>query len=188
MVTAYLNSDIDMFLYVKLSNGYKQADRAALLQKTIYGLKQSARQWNKNLLAKLLKASLTRLMSDYSVFIYNAGTTKVVIVIVYVDNFLVFGPNMSEIENVKWWLAIHYKIKDLGPYSQFLGMKVERDEELHTISISQEAFINKALTAAEMENCKGVNLSMISTPNLSQNPKPVADQKLVQSYQSHIGT
>ena len=187
-VTAYLNSDIDVLLYVELPDGYKQADRAALLRKTIYGLKQSARQWNKNLSAKLLGAGLTRLMSDYSVFIRNAGTTKVVIVIVYVDDFLVFGPNMSEIDNIKWWLATHYKIKDLGPCSQFLGMKVERNEELRTISISQEAFINKALTAAEMENCKGVNSPMISTPNLSQNPKPVADQKLVQSYQSHIGT
>ena len=177
-----------MLLYVELLDGYKQADRTALLRKTIYGLKQSARQWNKNLSAKLLGAGLTRLMSDYSVFIRNAGTTKVVIVIVYVDDFLVFGPNMSEIDNIKWWLATHYKIKDLGPCSQFLGMKVERNEELRTISISQEAFINKALTAAEMENCKGVNSPMISTPNLSQNPKPVADQKLVQSYQSHIGT
>lgn len=187
-VTAYLNSNIDVLLYVELPDEYKQADRAALLRKTIYGLKQSARQWNKNLSAKLFRAGLTRLMSDYSVFIRNAGTTRVVIVIVYVDDFLVFGPNMSDIDIIKWWLATHYKIKDLGPCSQFLGMKVERNEELRTISISQEAFINKALIAAEMEDCKGVSSPMIGTPNLLKNPEPVSDQELVQLYQSHIGT
>lgn len=37
-----------------------------------------------------------------------------------------------------------------------------------------------------MENCKEVNSPMIDIPNLFQNLKPVADQKLVQSYQSHI--
>ena len=48
-VTAYLNSNLDVLLYVELLNGYLEAGKVALLRKTIYGLKQSARQWNKNL-------------------------------------------------------------------------------------------------------------------------------------------
>ena len=44
MVTVYLNSDIDVLLYFKLPNGYKDQGKAVLLRKTIYGLKQSARQ------------------------------------------------------------------------------------------------------------------------------------------------
>lgn len=43
-VIAYLNSNIDVLLYVKLLNRYKQANRAALLQNTIYSLKQFACQ------------------------------------------------------------------------------------------------------------------------------------------------
>lgn len=101
MVTAYLNSDIDVLLYLELPDRCKDPGIAALLRKTIYGLKQSARQWNKNLSAKLFRAGLTRLMSDYSVFIRNAGTPRVVIVFVYVDDFLVFGPDKAEIDNVK---------------------------------------------------------------------------------------
>ena len=121
-------------------------------------------------------------MSDYSVFIRNAGTLRVVIVLVYVDDFLVFGPDKAEIDNVKWWLATNYKIKDLGPCSQFLGMKVERNEDLRTISISQEAFINKALTTADMQDCKGVNTPMIGSPNFLKNPKPATDEELVRLY------
>ena len=188
VVIVYLNSDIDVHLYVELPDGYKERGAAALLRKTIYGLKQSARQWNKNLSAKLFRAGLTRLMSDYSVFNRNAGIPRVVIVIIYVDDFLAFGPNMSEIKNLKRWLAANYKMKDLGPCSQFLGMKVERDEERRTISISQEAFINKALTAADMQNCKGVTSPMIVNSKLAQNPESAADAELIQLYQSHIGT
>ena len=78
-------------------------------------------------------------------------------------------------------------MKDLGTCHQFLGMKVEQDEDRRIISISQTAFINKELMAAEMQDCKGVNALMISSPNFPQNTKPPINQKLVQLYQSHIG-
>lgn len=41
-------------------------------------------------------------MSDYLVFIQNARTNKMVIVIIYVNNFFVFGLNKSEINDIKW--------------------------------------------------------------------------------------
>ena len=43
VITAYLNSDIDVLLYLELSDGYKDSGKAALLRKTIYDLKQPAR-------------------------------------------------------------------------------------------------------------------------------------------------
>lgn len=111
---------------------------------------------------KLFAAGLTQLMSNYLIFIYNFEITKIVIVIIYINNFLVFGANISEIDNIKWWLATHYKIKDLKLCSQFLCMKVEQNKKLWTISISHEIFINKALTAVEMKNCKKVNTPIIT--------------------------
>lgn len=38
-VIAYLNSDIDVILYIKISTGYKIVRKIYLLKKTIYGLK-----------------------------------------------------------------------------------------------------------------------------------------------------
>ena len=166
-VTAYLNFDIDVLLYVKFSDGYKEPGKAALLRKTIYGLKQSACQWHRNPSAKLLKASFLRLMSNYSIFICNAGSSKMIIVVIYIDDFLVFGLDKSEIDNIKWWLNINYKMKDLGTCCQFLGMKVEQEKNRCTISISQIAFINKTLMAAEIQDCKGVIASIIGFPNFS---------------------
>ena len=59
-------------------------------------------------------------------------------------------------------------MKDLGPCSWFLSMKVERDEERRTISILQEAFINKAPTASDMLDCKRVTSPMIVNSKFAQ--------------------
>ena len=48
-----------------------------------------------------------------------------VIIVIYVDNFLVFGLDKLEIDNIKWWLNTNYKMKNLEICRQFLGMKVE---------------------------------------------------------------
>ena len=53
----------------------------------------------------MIKAGLNRLISDYSASTKNLGTSKVVIVIVYIDNFLFFGPNLTKINIIKSFLA-----------------------------------------------------------------------------------
>ena len=63
-VTIYLNFDIDVLLYIELPDGYKDPGKIALLRKTIYSLKQSARQQYRNLSAKLLKAGFTQQILD----------------------------------------------------------------------------------------------------------------------------
>ena len=110
-----------------------------------------------------------------------------VIIVIYINNFLVFRLDKSEIDNIKWWLNTNYKMKDLETCRQFLGMKVEQDQD-RRISILQTAFINKAFMAAKMQDCKGVNALMIGSPNFPQNTKPPTNQELVQLYQSHIGS
>lgn len=96
VVTAYFNSDIDVILYIETPTDYKIVGKVCLLRKTIYGLKQSACQLSKDLNRSMINAGLKRLMSDYSAFAKHVGTSKVVIVIVYVNNFLFFGPDLTE--------------------------------------------------------------------------------------------
>ncbi len=131
---------------------------------------------------------MTRLLPDYSVFIRNPGTDKVVIVVVYVDSFLLFGPDMKEIESVKWWLAAHYKIKDLGLCSQFLGIKIEQDDKLRTISLSQNAYIDKELATADIDNCKGASSPMMANLNPIKNTEAAENEQLIRIYQSYVGT
>ncbi|KIJ05788.1 hypothetical protein PAXINDRAFT_39991, partial [Paxillus involutus ATCC 200175] len=49
---------------------------------------------------------------------------------------------------------------DLGPISWLLGMKVSRDREVQTISISQESYIDAILTKYNFANAKPVSIPM----------------------------
>ncbi len=105
IVTVYLNSNIDVILYIKILTGYKIVRKICLLRKTIYGLKQSACQLSKDLNKSMIKVGLKKLMSNYLAFAKNLGPSKVVIFIIYIDNFLFFGLNLIEINIVKSFLA-----------------------------------------------------------------------------------
>ena len=104
-VIAYLNLNIDVILDIKAPTGYKIVGKVCLLRKTIYRLKQSACQWSNDLNRSMIKTGLKRLMSDYSAFAQNLDTRKVVIDIIYVNNFLFFGLNLTKINIVKSFLA-----------------------------------------------------------------------------------
>ena len=73
----------------------------------------------------MINAGLKKLMSDYSAFAKNLGTNKVVIVIIYIDDFLFFGPDLTKINFVKSFLANQYKMKNLGFCRQFTEIKLK---------------------------------------------------------------
>jgi hypothetical protein len=51
-------------------------------------------------------------------------------------------------------IATKYAIKDLGDCEWILNMKVSRDRARRTLTLSQEAYINRMLETYKMEECK----------------------------------
>ena len=45
----------------------------------------------------------------------------------YIDDYLLIGPNLTNINSLKRRLYKVYVIEDLGPVKIFLGVKIERD-------------------------------------------------------------
>ena len=87
---AYLNGILKEKVYMQQPEGYEDdTDRICELLKTLYGLKQSGREWNKELDEKLKKFSFHRLCSDPCTYIKRDGN-NVVIITVWVDDLLLF--------------------------------------------------------------------------------------------------
>ena len=82
--------------------GYKkgQERKVCRLLKSLYGLKQSALQWNKELHKSLLTMGFTRTRSDAGVY-YKFDKTDVMIVIIYVDDVLFMGSNPKLVKEEK---------------------------------------------------------------------------------------
>ncbi len=181
-VIAYLNIKINVVLYIEAPTGYMTLGKVCLFRKTIYGLKKSARQWCKDLSRSIIRAGLKRLISDNSVFAKNLGTRKVVIIIVCVDHFLFFGPDIQEINTVKKYLADRYKMKDLWPCGQFTGIKLDRDTDNKKISLSQEVYFRKALNHVGMSDCKPALSPIVANIDLTGNPEDASDEELIRNY------
>ena len=89
-------------MYMEKPEGYKkgQGEKVCCLLKSLYGLKQSAFQWNKELHKSLLTLGFIRTCSDAGVY-YKFDKADIIIVIVYVDDVLFMGSNPKLVKKEK---------------------------------------------------------------------------------------
>ncbi|CAL0329477.1 unnamed protein product [Lupinus luteus] len=115
---------------MKQPPGLKDADPALVckLQKSIYGLKQASRQWHDKLTTTLLQIGFIKSNSDYSLFTKHTdiGFTAI---LVYVDDLILTGNDLIQINHTKSVLDKKFSIKDLGDLKFFLGMEVARSKQ-----------------------------------------------------------
>ena len=64
---------------------------------------------------------------------------------IFVDDITLAGKDGDKIDSVVWDLSSHFKLCDLGPTTQLLGMQIHRDHPNHTLFISQTQFITNLL-------------------------------------------
>lgn len=75
-------------------------------------------------------------MSNHLVFTKNFGTSKIIIVMIYINDLLIFWSDITEINIVKLFLTNQYKIKNLGSCGQFTRTKLVQNLERKTIFLS----------------------------------------------------
>lgn len=88
---------------------------------------------------------------------YKVNKQNIVIIAVYVDDYLIFYNNENEFTETKNALQSKFKIKDLGPVAHILGMKVERDNAKKTIKISNKQYILEILDRFGMQDANPVS-------------------------------
>jgi hypothetical protein len=123
--------------------------------------------------------------SDISVFV--KGDTFVA---VYVDDLLIVGPRIDQINELKQSLSNRYKMTDLGPCNHYLGLTIRRDRANKAIYLGQRAYTERFLTAHNMWN--NVNTKAIPMdPSLKLTPAQEgykAGARFKTTYQSMVGS
>ena len=127
-----------------------------------------------------MSQDFVRLKSNHSVFI-NKKTE--LIVPVYVDDLLIIESRESkQIAFLKRALSQRFKMTDLDSCHHYLDMKVTRDRDNHTLSISQSFYVQKVLNRFEMKNCKAAPTPMNIDIKLESNKNAtIAEVKLYQA-------
>ena len=185
---AYLNAPIDVELYVEQPEGFEVRGQNGeklvyRLKKSLYGLKQSGRNWNNLLHSYLIEQGFSQSQVDPCVYTRNSSS-EMIIVVIWVDDIIVAANSNSVLDNVKDSLKRKFRMKDFGCIAWFLGIEFEHGDGM--ISMSQKKYLEKVLEKFGMQNCKpkyspcDVNVNKFC----SESAEPV-DSKL---YREMIGS
>ena len=164
VVTAFLNPPVDEEIYMEAPEGIEWLEPAwsekkyliCKLKKSLYGLKQAPRLWYKHIDTFLRTLGFVPTNSDPNIYLSRSYQT---IILLYVDDLLIISPLLIEIEKVKQHLLQQYRMSDLGPVRQFLGIEVRQIQHsgAHYWAINQRRFIFTILSRFGMATCKGVS-------------------------------
>lgn len=97
----FLHGDIEETIYMKQPKGFKvkhkDVEMVCLVKKSLYGWKQSPRRWYKIFDSFVVGVGFIRSQNDTCLY-FKDLLTKVVYLLLYVDDILVAGPNIAEIQ------------------------------------------------------------------------------------------
>ncbi|KAH9686748.1 hypothetical protein KPL70_014488 [Citrus sinensis] len=143
----------------------KRSDFVCKLHKSLYGLKQAPRAWYDKLKGCLMSWGFTNTSSDTSLFIRRIKASMI-IVLIYVDDILITGPNTADLESFITEFSKIFALKDLGVLSYFLGIEVLYDADC--MYLSQRKYIRDLLPKVEMAECKGIDTPMSTGSKLQK--------------------
>ncbi|CAM8890424.1 unnamed protein product [Rhodiola kirilowii] len=125
-----------------------------LLRKSMYGLKQSLRQWNKKFDNCMLDLGFVRSKYDTCLCLKRVKNNAPLFVMMYVDDLLLISSSMTDIKLTKPSLQKHFDMKDLGIAQKILGLKIIRDRASGVICLSQSEYFSKVLNKFAVVNVK----------------------------------
>ena len=76
---------------------------------------------------------------------------------VFVDDTTLAGKKGSKFDSLIEKLSSHFKLHDLGPTMQLLGLEIHRDCPNHILTISQSQFITNLLQEHGLQDCKPIS-------------------------------
>ncbi|KAH9681068.1 hypothetical protein KPL71_026802 [Citrus sinensis] len=111
-------------------------------------------------------------VSDHCAYYKRFEDNDFIILLLYVDDMLVAGPNKDRIQKLKAQLAREFEMKDLGPANKILGMQIYRDRNNRKIWLSQKNYLKKILRRFNMQDCKSISTPLPVNFKLSSSMRP----------------
>ena len=155
---AFLHGDLRETVYLKPPLGYACPPKhVCKLRKALYGLKQAPRAWFDKFRTAILQAGFRQSHSDSSLFI--RWTPKgYTFLLVYVDDMILSGNDVAGITDLKLHLTRHFRVKDLGPLTYFLGLDFVHNKS--GIRVHQRKYATDLINSARLDDAHTVDTPM----------------------------
>lgn len=150
VVTAYLYGNLDIPNHMEMPPGFEQYDEngeklVCKLRKSLYGLHQSGRCWNRKFKSNVESLGFRQLKSEPCAFIkFDAQSKTFVLLFVYVDDVIIASTSVEMTAKYKELIKTKFDLREnTDEASWILKIRIERFQ--HGIWIGQTQYIEKIL-------------------------------------------
>jgi hypothetical protein len=179
--TAFLHGNLEEEIFMEQPKGFKQPGTENLvcrLKKSLYGLKQSPRQWYKRFDSYMIQIGYTRCEYDCCVYVRILEDGSYIFLLLYVDDMLIAAKSMCEVNRLKSLLHKEFEMKDLGAAKKILGMEIHKDRGARKLWLSQKNYIRKVLEKFSMLDAKPVSTPLANHFRLSGSQCPKNEEEI----------
>ncbi|UYV64717.1 hypothetical protein LAZ67_3001746, partial [Cordylochernes scorpioides] len=174
--TAFLNGELEELVYLEQPEGYKRDDNSCYrLHKSLYGLRQSSRNWNKKFTNFLYSHNFKSSDADPCIFIGTHNDSNVILAL-YVDDGIILSKDKEAIAIIMDELEHAFDITS-GSVNFFVGLQIEQSEDRASIFIHQSSYIDKILSKFNMADCIPASVPMDPSVILTKQDCPTPEQK-----------
>ncbi|EWM24819.1 gag-pol polyprotein [Nannochloropsis gaditana] len=115
--TAYLQSDLEEKVYIKQPIGYEQygpngEELVCRLRKSLYGLKQSGRNWHKKIDGWFRGYGFHSSSADPCLYVKFGSSGEILVIVLYVDDLIITGKSRDMINDFKLAVSKEFSMKD----------------------------------------------------------------------------
>jgi len=182
--SAFLNGELEEDVYVLQPPGFEikgEECKVLKLYKALYGLRQAPRAWNSKLDKSLKALGFERYLLEHAVYTRKEGNLTVG---VYVDDLIITGGCIRDIDKFKSQMKGLFRMSDLGLLSYYLGIEVCQTPT--RITLKQSGFAKKVLEKCGMKDCNSTQIFM--EPRLKLNKDSLEPPVDVTLYRSIVGS
>ncbi|GKA65763.1 zinc finger, CCHC-type containing protein [Tanacetum coccineum] len=114
---AFLNGELDEEVYMNQPQGFimpGNENKVCKLIKSLYGLKQTPKQWHQKFDEVVLSNGYLLNQADKCIYSKFDESGKEVIICLYVDDMLIFGTDQVQVDLTKEFLSSRFSMKDIG--------------------------------------------------------------------------
>ena len=122
----FLNGDLKEDVYMTQPPGFVSSSTHLVckLHNALYDLKHTPRSWFQKLSTTLQNFGFHSTKSDNSLFV-QFTSAYTILILIYVDDIIITGSSLKEIQKLFSNLGSCFAIKDLGPLHYFLSVQVK---------------------------------------------------------------
>ena len=152
---AFLNGNLSEEVYMQPPPGlFVGSNKVCYLRRALYGLKQAPRAWFAKFSSTISHLGYIASHYDSALFLrrIDKGT---ILLLLYVDDMIITGDNLSSIQELKDFLSQQFEMKDPGHLSYFLGLEITHSTD--GLYITQAKYASELLSRVGLTDSKTVD-------------------------------